>query len=229
MTTEPTVIAWLFPDIGMTTTSVKERDRWLAAGHTVIDLVSKQAVMSLCSPSGEPVSRLAISKGRPLAFAGPAVAIDVATCIDVRELDLRKGEGHRHPDINTLDQYFCLIGGRWYFGRFSEQWYGLNFSGWTGNAGLQYDTPGTNASTWDRVLQLIKIAPAPVNPANAIELQRQDFEYWCWNPSEQSANYDTARNGLGDYVDPRTDGAWIAWSHLMARRPADEVTAGDTL
>lgn len=31
-------VAWLFPDIGMTTTSVKERDRWLAEKRDVTDL-----------------------------------------------------------------------------------------------------------------------------------------------------------------------------------------------
>lgn len=34
-------IAWLFPDIMMTTTSKTERDRWLKAGREVIDLIRK--------------------------------------------------------------------------------------------------------------------------------------------------------------------------------------------
>ena len=34
-------IAWLFPDIMMTTTSKAERDRWLKAGYEVVDLIRK--------------------------------------------------------------------------------------------------------------------------------------------------------------------------------------------
>jgi hypothetical protein len=65
------------------------------------------------------------------------------------EMDLSKGEGHHHPDINQVDKYLCLISDQWYFGTFSLQWYGLYFS----NV-VQYDQPGTNSSRWQRVLQL---------------------------------------------------------------------------
>jgi hypothetical protein len=34
-------IAWLFPDIMMTTTSKIERDRWLKSGYEVVDLIRK--------------------------------------------------------------------------------------------------------------------------------------------------------------------------------------------
>jgi len=70
-------------------------------------------------------------------------------------LDLRKGEGHEHPDIKTDGtQYLCEIGKGWYAGGFNRQWYGLNFDGWAWNS-LQYDKPGTNASNWKQVFEMV--------------------------------------------------------------------------
>jgi hypothetical protein len=72
------------------------------------------------------------------------------------ELDLTKGEKHFHPDIKTDGTgYMCMIGGRWFYGNFDMQWYGLNFNGWINPyAGLQYDKPGWNASRWERVIEV---------------------------------------------------------------------------
>ena len=78
------------------------------------------------------------------------------TISDLRheEIDLSKAKGHHHPDINTKDLYLCKIAGRWYIGKFSMQWYGLNFEGYPHSmVGLQFDAPGWNASRWERVLK----------------------------------------------------------------------------
>jgi hypothetical protein len=50
-------------------------------------------------------------------------------------------------------QYLCLIDGQFFCGKFSQQWYGLNFRPY-GASGLQYDPPGTNFSGWQRVWRI---------------------------------------------------------------------------
>lgn len=75
--------------------------------------------------------------------------------IILKEIDLTKGEGHHHPDIRTDGtNYLALIDGEFHVGPFSEEWYGLNYDGWKYNS-LQYDQPGTNASGWQRVWEMI--------------------------------------------------------------------------
>jgi len=71
-----------------------------------------------------------------------------------REIDLSKAKGHSHPEIKVGKQYLCKIDGEWFMGSFSREWYGLNFDGWVNDTGLQFDEPGTNASTWERVFEM---------------------------------------------------------------------------
>ena len=70
----------------------------------------------------------------------------------LREIDLSRGERHRHPDILVGRVYMVKVSGGWHLGRFSKQWFGLNFSPW-GNAGLQFDAPGYNLSRWERIIE----------------------------------------------------------------------------
>lgn len=95
-----------------------------------------------------------------------------ANAMKLTEIDLSRccekpGESgdHWHPDIDTDRYYLAEIkatNGTWngwptdfppgyYAGKFSEQWYGYNFDGWGGGAGLQLDKPGTNMSSWLRL------------------------------------------------------------------------------
>lgn len=72
------------------------------------------------------------------------------------EIDLNLGDGHHHPDIEAdMDaMYLCYIFGEWFLGKFYKQWYGLSFDGWYNT--IQYDKPGTNSSSWKRVIKLPK-------------------------------------------------------------------------
>lgn len=70
-------------------------------------------------------------------------------------IDLARSEGHDHPDICEGKDYLVLWNGRYYAGRFSNRWYGLNFEG-ISDAGCQYDPPGTNASHWQAVWEIVK-------------------------------------------------------------------------
>lgn len=69
------------------------------------------------------------------------------------QLDMSLIDECKHPEISTSKTYLCLIGGRFYAGQFSKQWYGLNFQG-VYDAGLQLDAPGTNASRWQQIWEI---------------------------------------------------------------------------
>lgn len=69
------------------------------------------------------------------------------------EVDLTRAKEHRCPGIEVGPDYLCQINGRLFAGRFSEQWFGLNFDGWL-NVGLQFDAPGWNRSMWERVWRI---------------------------------------------------------------------------
>jgi len=71
----------------------------------------------------------------------------------VKSIDLSKSVKHDHPEISTAKLYLVKIAGEWFFGKFSRQWYGLNFSNW-GNTGCQFEAPGENASMWECVLEI---------------------------------------------------------------------------
>jgi hypothetical protein len=79
--------------------------------------------------------------------------------IDLDKSCVRKGGcGGRtdHPDIDLRKQYLIKYDGRFYAGDFSMQWYGLNFNG-VYDAGLQYDAPGTNSSSWEAIWEIIEV------------------------------------------------------------------------
>lgn len=69
------------------------------------------------------------------------------------ELDMKLANEHNHPHIQLRKNYLILWDGKYYAGKFTRQWYGLNFSG-VFDAGLQFDTPGTNASRWQQVWEI---------------------------------------------------------------------------
>jgi hypothetical protein len=72
-------------------------------------------------------------------------------------LDMLLANRHEHPHLNTKDQFLCLIRGKYFIGKFSRQWYGLNFEGWSPNpAGLQFDAPGYNCSGWQQIWRVGK-------------------------------------------------------------------------
>ena len=76
--------------------------------------------------------------------------------IKLKEIDLSKGEKHNHPDIKYCKLYLAKVNGRYETGYFSEEHYGLSFSGFY-SAGLQFDTPGWNSSGWEQLWEVIEI------------------------------------------------------------------------
>lgn len=70
-------------------------------------------------------------------------------------IDLSKGDGSNHPDIRLGKRYLAKIDGVFYTGKFSKQWYGFNFDDGWGRSGHQFDTPGTNSSSWEELYEIV--------------------------------------------------------------------------
>ncbi len=60
-----------------------------------------------------------------------------------------------HPDIKDDAHYLARIDDGFFAGTFSEEWYGWSFDGWGGGGGLQLDKPGTNASSWQGLWEIV--------------------------------------------------------------------------
>ena len=66
-------------------------------------------------------------------------------------ISLRRAREHDLPGVNTRSLYLVKWDGDLYLGRFSRQWYGLNFECELGESGFQFDAPGFNDSLWQGV------------------------------------------------------------------------------
>lgn len=109
------------------------------------------------------------------AIAGAAQVFDYPDNTGIadlcwREIDLSRGYRHEHPDISSDKLYLVKVHGGWFFGPFTRQWYGWNFARW-GNAGCQFDAPGYNSSTWERI---IEIDPEALSAAPSAQAQEAD-------------------------------------------------------
>lgn len=72
----------------------------------------------------------------------------------LKKINLKKGDEHNHPDIQVGRSYYLAkIDGQLYVGKFSREWYGLNF-GYDDGAGVQFDTPGFNGSEWQALWKI---------------------------------------------------------------------------
>lgn len=67
-------------------------------------------------------------------------------------LPIEKAEKGNCPGINNKNTYLCLIGGEYYAGRFSKQWYGWSFD--MGSHTQQFDAPGSNSSEWQEIWKI---------------------------------------------------------------------------
>ena len=76
------------------------------------------------------------------------VKIDLKKCVGLN------GVFHDHPAISCRKSYLAKIGGIYCAGKFNRQWFGLNFDGW-GSVGIQLDMPGTNASAWQGLWEIV--------------------------------------------------------------------------
>lgn len=73
----------------------------------------------------------------------------------LKPVDLSKAKEHECPDVKVGRKvYLAKIDGEFHVGRFSRQWYGLNFDTPAYDAGVQFDAPGTNSSSWQALWEL---------------------------------------------------------------------------
>lgn len=69
------------------------------------------------------------------------------------EIDLNQTTTHGGSGLGEGSTYLVLYRGELHCGKFYRQWYGLNFAGIC-DAGVQYDPPGTNLSSWQRIWRI---------------------------------------------------------------------------
>ncbi len=69
---------------------------------------------------------------------------------ELTEIDLSLTTTKGGAGLEVGPTYLVLYDGRFHTGQFCKQWYGLNFDG-IYQAGANYDPPGENYSSWQRV------------------------------------------------------------------------------
>ncbi len=69
---------------------------------------------------------------------------------DFTEIDLSQTTKNGGAGLEVGPTYLVLYNGRFHIGKFDTQWYGLNFCG-IYDAGAQYDPPGENYSSWQKI------------------------------------------------------------------------------
>jgi hypothetical protein len=74
----------------------------------------------------------------------------------LKRVSMRGIDRHGSGRINCRKQYLCDFGDGLYLGRFSRQWYGLNFDCDWGASGAQFDPPGENSSRWRAIFELVR-------------------------------------------------------------------------
>lgn len=75
--------------------------------------------------------------------------------IKLKALDMSLSDRHNHPQVNCQKSYLCRIGGQYFAGKFTREWFGLVFDHWIMNS-LQFDEPGTNASKWKQIWEIVE-------------------------------------------------------------------------
>ncbi len=68
----------------------------------------------------------------------------------LKPIDLKKRQDCNHPDITCRKNYLTKIEGKFFAGRFSREWYGLNFEG-VYDAGYQLSYDG-----WQGLWEIVK-------------------------------------------------------------------------
>ena len=96
------------------------------------------------------------------------------------EIDLTKTTTKGGPGLEVGPTYLVMYDGRFHVGEFDMQWYGLNFCG-IYDAGAQYDPPGENGSSWQRVWRFenAEEMAAEAEPAYAESRRRHAIDFHC--------------------------------------------------
>ena len=76
--------------------------------------------------------------------------------MNLKEIDLTKGNKHEHPDIRCDGTHYVVDwGGHLLIGTFGRVVFGLNFSWFWGATSLQFDAPGSNYSSWRKLWEVM--------------------------------------------------------------------------
>lgn len=96
------------------------------------------------------------------------------------EIDLSKTTTKGGPGLEVGPTYLVMYDGRFHVGEFDMQWYGLNFCG-IYDAGAQYDPPGENSSSWQRIwlFENAEKMSAEAEHAYAVSKRRHAIDFHC--------------------------------------------------
>lgn len=90
------------------------------------------------------------------------------------EIDLSQTTSKGGAGLEVGPTYLVLYHGEFHVGKFSKQWYGLNFEG-IYDAGAQYDSPGTNYSAWQRVWKFTNAKPMSAEAEPEFARMRREY------------------------------------------------------
>ena len=74
----------------------------------------------------------------------------------LERISLRGARRSELPGVNTRSTYLVKYAGNLYLGKFTRQWYGLNFNCDFGASGMQFNAPGYNLSRWQGVWRVVQ-------------------------------------------------------------------------
>ena len=96
------------------------------------------------------------------------------------EIDLTKTTCQGGSGLEAGPTYLVMYSGRFYAGEFDMVWYGLNFQG-IYNAGAQYDPPGENSSSWQKVWRIEDAAKISAEAEHdyAVAQRRHAIDFHC--------------------------------------------------
>lgn len=72
----------------------------------------------------------------------------------LKRVSLCAAKGHNLPGVTTRKLYLAKVDDEFHLGRFSRQWYGLNFDCPGAGVGIQFDAPGSNNSGWQALWEV---------------------------------------------------------------------------
>ncbi len=100
--------------------------------------------------------------------------------LDFIEIDLSETTQKGGAGLEVGPTYLVLYGGQFHVGTFDMVWYGLNFRG-IYDAGAQYDPPGENSSSWQKIWRFngAEEISAAEEMAYAISKRRHAIDFKC--------------------------------------------------
>jgi hypothetical protein len=133
----------------------------------------------------------------------------------LEEIDLSKTTKKGGAGLEVGPTYLVLYHGSFHTGRFCEVWHGLNFHG-IFPAGTQYDPPGTNYSSWQRIWRIVDADDISQEAEPEYKRSRRDYALGRLKSNGQMIDESTPLDAYG----------YRPTVPAMPKRDADEERRG---